>query len=394
MLLLFITVILFFRAPYEFISPQLWGEDGPIFLSQARSEGFASLTTPYVGYLHTMPRMLALVTNLFPLEYVPRIYFVFSFLAVLLVCFYLSTISWLPPRLKIAFPLAIVLAPHYGEVFFTLTNIHWLTSILIPMIAIGIPIRSTPHLIRTVCLLFLIGLSDPFILFFYPLFLIRLIAQRGSGHEHKILCLAATTCACLQMAVFLSSPQGTTKVLDTHFWHWAEALLLRPVAGFFLGKDIAMLGYTSTPVFIILSIVLAVFLCVTLYAIMTTELCNRRITLLLFYVAATALCVSFARAYDKPLALAPFYGADRYFYIPYVFMCFAFLWFSHTAKGIRNQVGIAVCVLTLLSSASVFHFPRKTDFHWQEHIKQLHNQDHVRIPINPEGWFVDLYRSR
>jgi hypothetical protein len=392
-LLLGITALLFFRAPHEFVSPQLWGEDGPIFLAQARTHGIASIAIPHAGYLHVLPRMLALTATLFPLEYVPRLYFLFAVSAVLLVCCFLSFIPWLPPQLKIAFPLTVVLTPHYGEVFFTLTNIHWIVALLFPFLALGVPIRSTSHLTRLSILIVVLALSDPFILFFYPLFFIRRLAHRGSERGEGVFFLVATFCACLQAGVLLAAPRGAAKTFDTDLWHWLEALLLRPVAGLFLGKEVALLGYTSTPVFILIGLALGLFLCTVLYSIITTTPQNRRILLFFFSVSAIAFTAAFLRSYDRPLVFAPFYGADRYYYIPYAFMIFGVLWFTHTVSGWRKRLGFAACFLILMSSVSVFQLPRRLDSHWTDHIKQLREQGHVRIPINPPGWSVDLYET-
>lgn len=47
---------------------QVWAEDGPIFLRDAVEHGAYSLGYLYGGYLHTVPRLLALVGSLLPLH--------------------------------------------------------------------------------------------------------------------------------------------------------------------------------------------------------------------------------------------------------------------------------------------------------------------------------------
>lgn len=386
-------ILVFFRAPYEFANPQLWAEDGTIFLSQARTLGFQSVVTPYAGYLHVLPRFIAFFAQLFPLANIPLVYFTASLLVLIFTCCYLAEVPWLPPKLKIIFPFVILLAPHNGEIFLTLTNIHWLCAILLPFIAFNTHRHGARHLIKTALLLLVIGLSDPFVIVFYLLFVIRpLITPKTDRKDAFVLWLVATLTVSIQLFIFHSNQPHEHLLIDTNIWHWIEATLVRPTAGLFLGKEVGWIGYTVPAASYILGIGLSLFCAILSYAILTSGWQTNRVSVGFVVLACLSLLASFVRLCDRPLLLAPFVAGERYYFLPFVFVCFALVWFYYTAIGWRKQLGLYACCIVLLSTASVFQCPRKTDLHWRDHIANLKNEKSISVPLNPPGWNVILYR--
>ncbi|MBL8936530.1 MAG: hypothetical protein JNM69_18375 [Archangium sp.] len=68
-----LTATLCFRGWPRLEQPSLWAEDGLIFLYDAVSMGWASLVEPYAGYVHLLPRLLALVfSHWLPLSIYPH----------------------------------------------------------------------------------------------------------------------------------------------------------------------------------------------------------------------------------------------------------------------------------------------------------------------------------
>ena len=53
------AILLFLRKPYALLVPQLYAEDGTIFLAQNDLVGLRAFLEPYMGYLHTLPRLIA-----------------------------------------------------------------------------------------------------------------------------------------------------------------------------------------------------------------------------------------------------------------------------------------------------------------------------------------------
>ncbi len=59
------------RRPDALFSAQPWAEDGGVFLTQAISNSWGSLLIPYAGYLHTFPRLLAMISLIFGYQELP-----------------------------------------------------------------------------------------------------------------------------------------------------------------------------------------------------------------------------------------------------------------------------------------------------------------------------------
>ena len=53
------AVLLALRKPWALHTPQLWAEDGSIFLVQNEQMGLRAWWEPYNGYLHLLPRLIA-----------------------------------------------------------------------------------------------------------------------------------------------------------------------------------------------------------------------------------------------------------------------------------------------------------------------------------------------
>ncbi|CCQ14414.1 putative uncharacterized protein [Rhodococcus sp. AW25M09] len=55
-------------------SPALFAEDGQIFLAEAHNDGIAAIITPYAGYLHVIPRLVAALLEPLPVTSAPIAY--------------------------------------------------------------------------------------------------------------------------------------------------------------------------------------------------------------------------------------------------------------------------------------------------------------------------------
>jgi len=75
LLFLVVTGILFFRQPSAIRHPAFSDEDGLIYFKQAYEQGaFSVVLLPYNGYLQIIPRTVAALGSLLPLQFVPRFY--------------------------------------------------------------------------------------------------------------------------------------------------------------------------------------------------------------------------------------------------------------------------------------------------------------------------------
>lgn len=119
------AVLLALRKPWALHTPQLWAEDGEIFLNQDDQFGLRAFVTPYNGYLHFLPRLIAwLASHTVDVTWWPALYNSFAFAATVAVFARLGS-----PRVELpAKPwlmLALVLVAGSGEVLINVTNLQW-----------------------------------------------------------------------------------------------------------------------------------------------------------------------------------------------------------------------------------------------------------------------------
>src|SRR5687767_14913065 len=69
-----VVAILGVRKYDTLINPQLWAEDGGLFLIEAELHGWGVVFKPYEGYLHVLPRAVAALGRWLPLAFVPQFY--------------------------------------------------------------------------------------------------------------------------------------------------------------------------------------------------------------------------------------------------------------------------------------------------------------------------------
>ncbi len=170
-LLVALAVALFLRKPYALLVPQLYAEDGTIFLAQNDLVGLRALLEPYMGYLHTLPRLIAwIASRLLDPAWWPAFYNVTAFaiwLAVIARTF--SPRLPLPPALRPWLALTFFLGPQSGEVLFSITNLQWVVAFLLVQQAFLAAPTTTTQRVTDLALLALLGLTGPFILALGPL---------------------------------------------------------------------------------------------------------------------------------------------------------------------------------------------------------------------------------
>jgi len=138
--------LLMFRGWERLSQPDLFAE-GVRFVGGAVNEGWLTLLSPYDFYLHTAPKLVALLAlSVAPLEQLP--------LFTNLVCYAVTAgaiagmsrpgFRWLIPSdgARVALSLLMVLAPGLIEVLGNLPNLHWSLLLLLAMLLIKDPKHS------------------------------------------------------------------------------------------------------------------------------------------------------------------------------------------------------------------------------------------------------------
>lgn len=176
------AVLAYARMP-EVSRRTVWAEDGAVFLSQIDADGVVgTLFRPYDGYLHVIPRLLADVVSLAPIEKWALGLTVGSCsiaAAASALVFVLSgsLLTWLPARVAVA--LLTVLTPVLPiEVLGNAANLHWYFLWASPWIALATA-KTRGGSIALGAVTLLMTLTEIQMMLFAPLLLLRLRERRS-----------------------------------------------------------------------------------------------------------------------------------------------------------------------------------------------------------------------
>lgn len=111
-------VILITRRPDVFFHPQLWAEDGAVFLLQVwNGDVLGSILTPRDGYFQTLPKVTMAFASIFDLNYVAFISVaIATSIRLAFIAFILSSrLNNFDIKLRILFVLYYLLQPNVQE---------------------------------------------------------------------------------------------------------------------------------------------------------------------------------------------------------------------------------------------------------------------------------------
>ncbi len=380
------AVVLFIRKTDSFLNPQFWAEDGTIFFLQQYENGASVIFQPYAGYLHLVPRLVALFADtFFPYSEAPLIY---NFSSLLLTLFVVANVF--SPRFKVKpkplVALAIVLVPLYSnEVFLNITNIQWILSFLLIILLLKQKPDSSygnvaGQFIYDLLLLAFCGLTGPFSIFFMPFFIWR--GYRDRDLYSTSLLLTALTTALVQM-LFIISASGQTESSQASLTLELCSLILgiKVFGTLFLGKVAAyqVNHYILSVLYLSLVLLLAkvsasddqlIRLCLGLHLVMIMAV---------FYRLGGDLAV-----------LVPEGNGARYFYIPHVLLTWCLIaLLNRSAAWEKILVGVALTLVLISALTSSFRSPALIDYDWRSYSSMIGKED-VAIPINPQGWKIPV----
>jgi|GEM_PF-5107351 len=233
------VLIIILRAPDRCFMPQLWAEDGQVFLAESVSEGWPSIFDSYAGYLHFFLRLVAIWGRYMPLEWVPGFYYLGA-IALLLLGMYLIQNSRieLPGKSWLALCLPLVVLP--GATMFNLTNAQWYLAPAIVFLLLQQPPSTWRQSIYDTILIVCMGLTGPFIVLWSPLIALRLLWYKLGKFDIPVLLGAMTACG-VQLSYILKSERigGEGQALSAESASLADMLnmmIFRPWGHYFFGN--------------------------------------------------------------------------------------------------------------------------------------------------------------
>ncbi|MSU50223.1 MAG: hypothetical protein EXS37_14250 [Opitutus sp.] len=383
-LVLVCAALLVLRKPWALHTPQLWAEDGSIFLTQDEQMGLRAFFEPYNGYLHLLPRLIAwLASHTADPAWWPAIYNGLAFaISVGLFARMASPRVELPSKSWLM--LAFVLVVGTGEVLINVTNLQWVTAFfLLLQIFLARPTTAAQRF-GDIAILLIVGLNGPFAIVFLPLLAWRTWRER---HADNFLALAALgACAVVQGWLVTHTGGG----LSLH--EGAEPF--RPLMGLsILGSRLVTWTFLGPapvrawPLWVHAVIAVAFIGALLAWALRADARRAVRGPLVAAFCLVTVACAYRVRAdtwQDDNLV-----NGDRYFYISRVLLAWLLILEIDTVPRTVAYAARVLCLAGVLTHAPRFILPAPPDYKWAAHCDPIRRGVPANIYTLPEGWWIE-----
>ena len=396
-IIFFGVVIVFIHACRNFslvIQPVLWAEDGIVFLKNAYELGTHSLLLPYAGYLHLVPRTVALFSTFLPLQYVPLAFVSSALLVHFCVALHLFG-SRIPLKVssKILFGLASALVPHSGEVFLNLTNVQWFLALGCILLILSDPPLTKLQGFFDFLFITFAAFTGPFMAIFVPTYFLKIVFFKSKS-KSELTRFSFVFFLCVLHALFTNynraqivlpfqfQPDIWSKLLQTYWMSWMYP-------GWVFGGPWGVLFWQSV------AFTFAFFFAVHL---LLNDPATRKNTFVILFCSGsilTAVLWTSMRGANFEI-INPFGFGGRYFFIPYVCMAWmGILLFESSAVRSIKVSSAYFLVAALCSSLHTFErnfgkIPK--DFKIQ--VEEFKKKGTLTFEISPPGWGFELAESK
>src|SRR3989344_1650809 len=390
------TLIYLFRSSQYLLKPQLYAEDGAVWLADAYNLGIRSLIIPYNAFFHSAERVMGYFVALLPLQYAPLILNISAWFTFTIFVYYLFS-----PRTKIltniyerVFVLiSIGLVANVDELFFNFSN----SVFLLGATGLLILIASEPRTVYTKVLERFIFTIASFTLVFAWLYLPIVLIERYRRKQNANFYLyCAAGGAILQTLSYLSSAATRSsatiqELLSRYTLLEIYNQIIIPAVRF-ARVDVSFEVNRWSGV-AIATMSVGLFLLGTIYVF---RIGNKQIRYLLFFFAAmtiAALANPLTDSLEPVKSMAVTRWGDRYFIFGIIGLgvVFSKLSFQVLTPVGRNWFLVTFFLFGLFTSwdsGSLFIEKEFRDYRKQltEGIVQLElGAPSVTIPINPNG---------
>jgi hypothetical protein len=215
-----------------------WAEDAHTFLADAVAQPlWRNLVTPYSGYLHALPRLLAQLAALFPPGMAPAVLTVSAALttALLAAVVYVASGSHLPtPAARLTVSAPMLLLPFaQAELPLALATLRWQLMYVVFWLLLWTPATRIGRVLLPV-LLVLAVFSDNVVIIFLPLALLRWYVKRDrqSAALTGIVAVGALVSLAIPILGINEHPELRPRISPV----WAvEAYAVRPLPELLFG---------------------------------------------------------------------------------------------------------------------------------------------------------------
>ncbi|NYI42443.1 hypothetical protein [Demequina lutea] len=398
------AAILLARRPLRALDVS-WAEDGAVFLHDAATKGISALFDTYSGYLHTVPRLNAMVIA----AAVPVQWWAVAcaVAAALVAASCITTIAVVAARVVrsklvigglwwalIALPVA------GGEVVVTLANLHWYLMVA-AVWCVAFPTNERRIIILTSAVIALAILSDPLgAVLVWPVLAVR-IAVRPWREGTWALAAAGVATAIQGVASLASMNERTLAETQPSLFDHVNEFGLRVVLVGLVGVTVAT--WLAANVAHILQVAAVIGLVgVALGAYFGPTQRWRVVTFLGMAVGLNAVLYTLQGQFMGASAWTDFTLGDRYAVAPVALFVSALAFAADglaRAGGARGTIALAAfLVIAVAPGLRDFNWgdKRAETARWSVSVREARTEcatgvDHVHIPIGPvPPWSVQL----
>jgi hypothetical protein len=361
-------LVIFSRRPAQFLSPQVWSEDGLHIVPDFLSRGWRSVFYPLYDYLMVASRLVSGLSLEISVYHYPL---VSTLLASGVMAAVGIAIARSPTSLRAPAwcALAVFLVPSDPEVFALPLYAFWWTTLLLLLAALWNDEGRAWG--WRIAFIVLAGLSSPVIVLIPPALAARALVVRHRRHEWLAAAVAAVV-ACIQVAAALGYQHDPGKVPVP------AASILQHTLPVLVGKFLAGSWGAKAPMLWTAVILLASV------ALLHLRKGNDRRT---FWTLACLLAGSLAMVAVRvdPVYLDTRSVGPRYFFLPFVLVSWMLV--QCVAAAPRSPQGVTGLLLLLAAGANALPVWSRSHVEpgWADHLRSCARFASYPIPILLDG---------
>jgi hypothetical protein len=381
-----ITIVVL-RRPESLTDAAFFYEDGQVFYIGAFfGSPLDQLTRQYEGYLHVIPRLVAMLERLVPPASAPLIGNGVALLVVVGVAAYIASgrlANVIPERrTRVLLAIVFLLLPGAWETLGSITLVQWYLAIFLLLAGIaGAPRGRIGSAAELVAIAFA-GLTGPFSLLFAPVFWVRAWRSRDSWSITTAGLVTLVGAVQLTVLLFSGERSGQLPSLQAIGEFLTVRLWASVLGGFWMS------GLIPRGIPIGAAVVASLLLLVAI--VLTASAAPRKLVAAL---AFGALVIVGATLLDQPFGLpvSP-YLAGRYVLIVSVLVAFTATLALGDGRQRRPAIrgaALAVGGLVLFGMVGDFRLPAHPDYGWAERAGCIGGPVPCDVPVEfPSVWTV------
>jgi hypothetical protein len=374
------AVLVVARRPQVLITPEFRVEDGQtFFLGTYFGSPLDGVLRSYEGYLHVVPRLIALLERVPPIQFAPLVANVAAIAITVAVASYLASrrLAAIIPsrRTRLALAGLVVVAPGAAELIGSMTYVQWFLDVFLIAAALAPEPSSRPARAAEIGAMALAALSGAASLFIAPLHVAAAFANRG---RWRMATASVTTVgAAVQLVTLLNSTRespGRGNLIDA-----VAVVVQRSLVEPVLGARIAVL---VSPAPAIEAVAAVIAMCLVVAA---REL-PRRGLFLLGYVWAAALAAALVGSINTYQKLLSPVAGQHYFYIPGLIIgTVVILAVAHRPR----RPSVLLAALLVVGIVADFWIRPLPTHDWPANSACIGGVDPCRVPVEPvSSWTI------